>query len=307
MKKIVRTVCIILAALLVLSAAVFTVSAVIAAKKVYDPERRILRSTPDELGLYFDGLEIPTENGKISAWFIPAQEDRDNVSESMQTVIISHNYSDNREMNDISLLYTVKFLCRNGLNVVMFDYTGSGSSDGKGYSFGQKEETDELCAVTDKVKELIPDGEIILYGLGFGAAPVIETANEKGIEKIIADSLYADLPTLLSQSMSYFTGVRNGLFNSAVKFFLPLVSPVDYSYPSPAETLEKTSGKKILLIYGQSDSVLPSTDSQTVKSAAEKQNDVKLWLIPDCEHLCGMVKNDYNYRNVLLAFIKGEE
>lgn len=102
----------------------------------------------------FRRLEIPTENGKISAWFIPAQKDKDSVSESMQTVIVSHNYSDNREMNDISLLYTVKFLSRNGLNVVMFDYTGSGSSDGKGYSFGQKEETEELCAVTDKIKEL---------------------------------------------------------------------------------------------------------------------------------------------------------
>lgn len=303
MKKVIRTVCIILVAAFVIAAAAFTISAVLTAKSVYDPERKILRSSPDELGLYFDSLE--TEN--LSGWFIPAQQGSDNVSESKQTIIVSHNYSDNREMNDISLLYTVKFFCEEGYNVVMFDYSGSGQSQGKGYSFGQKEETEELCKIIDKVTGLIPDGEIILYGLGFGAAPVLEAANEKGVEKIIADSLYADLSTLLSQSMSCFTGVKNGLFNSAVKFFLPLVSPIDYSYPSPIETLEKMSGKKILFIYGQSDGVLPSDTAQTVKAAADKQNEAKLYLISDCEHLYGMVKDEYNYRNVILAFIKGEE
>lgn len=296
MNKKLKTVIILAVAACVLAAAIFVGVAALTARKIYDPDRKILRSTPDELGLYFEELE-----GDLSGWFIPAK------SEDGKTVIISHNYADNMEMNEISLLYTVKFLVENGCNVVTFDYSGSGSSDGNGYSFGQTEEVEELKSVISETRKLRPDDEIILYGLGFGGAAAARAANDEGIEKIIADSLYADLSELLDVSMSYFTGSKSALFNSTVKLLLPAVTPISYSYPSPKEELEKTENKKILLIYGEKDGVLPSTTALTMKTAAEKNNEVKLYLISDCEHLYGSVKDEYNYKNVILAFIKGEE
>lgn len=304
MKKIVLRILIVIITLFIIFAAIFCAFVFNKANAVVNPQRKILISSPEDNGLYFDSFETENKNGRIKGWYIPAQKEKKEIIESKKTIITSHNYSDNMEMNDISFLSLAKFLTENGYNIVMFDYTGSGSSEGKNYTFGQTEEIEDLSAIINYVKTEYPEDEITLYGWAFGAAAAIYAADTNNIKNIISDSSYIALSPLLDEKIEKFTGSKGGFFNACVKSVLPIVSSVDYNMQTPLETIEKMSDKNFLFIHGENDSVINVENSQRLYSAASANNNAKLYTIPDCEHIYGFMESEINYKNTLLAFLE---
>lgn len=304
MKKIIKISVIILIILLLAAALIFSAVTVSGAFKVADPQRKMLISDPSSEGLWFDSFETESENGTVRGWYIPAQKSENEISESDKTIITSHNYGDNREMNDISFMSLLKFLVRNGYNIVTFDYTGSGTSDGKNYTFGQKEEIEDLTAVVNYVRNEFPEDKIALYGWAFGAAAALSAADSCGVDIVIADSSYTDLSSLLDSSMHNFTGNKNGFYNACVKMLLPLVSSVDYGFESPLSAVEKASGKFYLFIHGQADSIIPCENSEKLYSAAKDSNTAEIYTVPKSAHIYGFMESGTNYEQVLLAFLE---
>ncbi len=304
MKKIIlRTVLILLSALIIISA-IFTACVFSKAAAVVNPQRKSLISTPEEKGLNFDSFEIQIPEGKIKGWYIPAQNEN-SEERSGKTVIASHNYSDNREMNDLDFLSFIGFLSENGYNVVTFDYSGSGLSDGKNYTFGQKEETDELISVINYIKNEYPDDKITLYGVAFGAAAALYAAERTDAAAVISDSAYTDLSSVFDVSMSNFTGSGNGFFNACVKFAVPIISSVSYDGKSPLEAVKNTSGKSYLFIHGDSDTVISPECAKILNSeAAAAGNRSEIYTIRNCGHIMGLADNKYNYQNKVLAFLE---
>lgn len=303
MKKIIKRSVIILIILLLAAALIFSAVAVSGAIRAADPQRKLLISDPSSEGLWFDSFETESENGTVKGWFVPAQKSESELTESDKTIITSHNYGDNREMNDISFMTLLKFLSHNGYNVVSFDYTGSGVSGGKNYTFGQREEIEDLTAVINYVKTEFPEDSLALYGWAFGAAAALSAADSCGVDIVIADSSYTDLSSVLDSSMHNFTGNKNGFYNACVKMLLPLVSSVDYGFESPLSSVEKASGKFYLFIHGESDDVIPCENSEKLYSAAKDNNTAKIYTVPQSAHIYGFAESETNYEQVLLAFL----
>ena len=107
------------------------------------PEKVSAKRFPDDsdIGLFYEAATVTFENGdKTVLWYIPAQDVKTaERKDSDITVIFSHDCGDNKtvSMIDDGILYA-KQLVGEGINVVTFDYSGSGFATGKGYTFGAR-------------------------------------------------------------------------------------------------------------------------------------------------------------------------
>ena len=304
MKKTISRVIIVILALLILTAVIFSVFVFLKARDVVNPKRKMLISDPSSVNLYFDAFETTNGENTIKGWYIPAQKSENETEESQKTIIFSHNYADNMEMNDISFLYFARFLAQNGYNIITFDYTGSGNSDGARYTLGQAEEIADLVSVIDYVKKTYPDHKLALFGWAFGAAAAISAAESQDIDIVISDSSYTDLSELLDESMYYMTGIDNQFFNNCVKLFLPFISSIDYETESPKDIVEKSSGKKFLFIHGENDDVISPDNAEILYSSATQNNEAMLYTIPDCPHIYGFMESEDNYKITVLYFLQ---
>ena len=271
--------------------------------RLVNPARKALVTTPDELDLFFENIEVNTGSNNLSGWFIPAQQRGDEAPQpSDRTVIVSHNYQSNREMVEISGLYYARHLAEAGYNVLMFDYSGSGLSDGEGYTLGCKEK-DELLSVISYVKQQYPGSRIALHGWAFGAAAAIEAGAESNdVTAIIADSSYQDLNANLDAYLPIWTGLPF-LFNAPVKSFAQLFSGTEFSESSPMAAMKNMSGKNIFFIHGLSDSVIAPDDSRNLYNAAKENNKAEIWLISNCRHIYGFMEQEDNYTAKTINFL----
>ena len=266
------------------------------------PSKGTILSSPEKIGVEdFEIIEITAENGDlISGWYLPASNNLDVLGNKI--VIMSHNYESNREMSEISGLYFYKYLIDSGYDIVAFDYSGSGTSDGSYYTFGCQEK-DELLKVIDYVHQMNPDADIALCGWAFGAAAAISAGCESDlVTAIIADSSYTDLDTYLNGYMSMWTGLPSFLFDTPVKFLMEKISDCDFSDISPLSAVKNTTGKSFYFIHCTEDTVIPLSNSEELFAAAEENNYAELWT-PSGEHILGFETQEENYKNRVLDFL----
>ena len=301
-----RELLIISGSVLIIFVILWVVISVATAYSLMNPARKPLYTAPEELGLdnyeYFE-VPGPKAGDNMIGWWIPAQERKGNVINSDKTVIFSHNYGSNREMIEISGLYFARYLVENGYNVVMFDYAGSGRSEGSKYTMGH-EEKDELLSVIKYIKETKKSTKIALHGWAFGAAAAIMAgAESEAITTIIADSSYADLETNMQKNLSMWTNLPDFLFSPVIRAILPIMAGTDLWNTSPMNAIKTMSNKNIFFIHGDSDSVFPYSDSQDMYQEAIKNNTSEIWIVENSLHIYGFMEQEENYANKVLDFL----
>jgi fermentation-respiration switch protein FrsA (DUF1100 family) len=131
------------------------------ARQIYFPDRpsHAVEATPADIGLAFESLKLKTGDGEtLDAWFIPAPGAR-------RTLLYLHGNGGNigHRFDPIGVFHQL------GLNVLIFDYRGYGSSTGKPSEAGTYE--DALAAWTYLTQgRRIPPGEIVLFGESLGGS-----------------------------------------------------------------------------------------------------------------------------------------
>ena len=275
------------------------------ANSLLNPKRKglLLNDGPMELDMVYNTFDIPglNQGDQLICWWIPSQDYMAEEVPSNKTVVVSHNYGSNREMIEISAIYLIRYMVHSGYNVVMFDYSGSGNSEGKNYTFGQ-EESKELSIVVDYVKATYEQEHIAVLGWGFGAAAAIAAGSENdNISCIIADGSYLNLREYLEKDLSVWSYLPDGLFTPLTLKFMEKISGCDFEI-SPYESVKKAEGKSFLFIHGIDDYIFPYENSNIMAELAGENNfsDVVLF---KTRHIYGFMDYETNYTNEILDFL----
>lgn len=125
---------------------------------------------------------------------------------------------------------------RHGYNVLMVDYRGFGKSTGKR---SQKAIKRDLQVIYNKLKDLVPEEEIVLYGRSLGSGFAAKLASMNQPKMLILDAPYYSLTEVTSRYMP----------------FMPL--SILMKYPLPTYKWLKYVQCPIHIIHGTNDKLIP--------------------------------------------------
>jgi fermentation-respiration switch protein FrsA (DUF1100 family) len=158
---------------------------------VYYPSREIV-NTPGDIGFDFKEVTLRTkDNIKISAWHIPAKNERGvvlffhgnagNISHRLDSIRIFHDFN---------------------LTVFIFDYRGFGKSEGYPTEKGTYIDAESAWEYLVHIKNIDPK-KIILFGRSLGSAVAAELALRHKAGALIIESGFTSVPDLGSKFYPY--------------------------------------------------------------------------------------------------------
>lgn len=139
---------------------------------------------------------------------------------------------------------------RHGYNVLMVDYRGFGKSTGKR---SQKAIKRDLQVIYNKLKELVPEDQIVLYGRSLGSGFAAKLASMNHPKMLILDAPYYSLTKVTSRYMP----------------FMPL--SVLIKYPLPTYKWLKYVQCPIHIIHGTNDKLIPFKTSVKLSKVNPKK------------------------------------
>ena len=138
---------------------------------------------------------------------------------------------------------------RHGYNVLMIDYRGFGKSTGKR---SQKAIKRDLQVIYNKLKALVPEEEIILYGRSLGSGFAAKLASMNHPKLLILDAPYYSLTKVTARYMP----------------FMPL--SILMKYPLPTYKWLRYVQCPIHIIHGTNDKLIPFKTSVKLSQGESK-------------------------------------
>jgi fermentation-respiration switch protein FrsA (DUF1100 family) len=178
-------------------------------KIIFLPTREI-EQTPAAIGLRFEDVTLTTPDGlRISAWYIPAPEAR-------ATLLFCHGNAGNISHR----LDSIRIFHNRGLNVLIFDYRGYGTSEGSPDEKGTYRDAETAWTYLISEKHADPN-RIVLFGRSLGGGVAAEMAKRHRAGALILEStftsvadigrkLYPFLPVAFFVKHEYATGDKIG-------------------------------------------------------------------------------------------------
>lgn len=195
-------------------------------KSLYFPFRDI-EVTPGDMGLAYEEIFLETRDSvRISGWYVPSPVAR-------ATVLFCHGNGGNISHR----LEKIKILHDMNVNILIFDYRGYGTSEGRPSEKGLYRDGEAAYAWLVNEKN-VPPREIIGYGESLGAAVVIDLAAKHELGGLIIEG--------------GFTSVRD-----MARHYLPFIPVFVYrsSFDSQAKIGSITSPK--LHLHSPQDEIVP--------------------------------------------------
>jgi pimeloyl-ACP methyl ester carboxylesterase len=253
-------------------------------------------TTPAYFGLDFEEVSFPAakDNLAIRGWFVPAR--------SKKVILVVHGLGANRG----NVLEPAVPLVKAGFNLLVIDLRGHGASDGKVCSYGYYEQRDILGALT-YLKQRGFGGEnigVLAYSMGAATALTV-MAQTDAIRTLVVDSAFADLCRELKHAFRYATG------GYLPRFCLPgmllaalLLRGIKVNAVRPEEAIKHLNGRRLLIIHGDSDLLVPVENAYILKEAAGDA--AQLWIVPRAGHVASYDRQPRQYINHLLNFFQRE-
>ncbi|MEG0250874.1 MAG: alpha/beta hydrolase [Peptostreptococcus sp.] len=240
--------------LIVVIVAIFVIAmSIYVGNKMTKPERAPLLTNPkDALALDYEDIEFTSEGNKIEGWYIASEEDR-------FTVVYSHGYLENRESPTMNLYNIMLDIHDFGGNLLTFDFSGSGVSEGKCVTCGYRESKDLKKAI--EFAKTKSDAPIFIYGISMGAATTALVAGEsQDIAGAICDSPFSNLKDYLSINLGVWTNLPKYPFQPIIFKTMEKVSGLSLDSVNPSESVKKAK-VPILIMHGRGDHLIPYTES----------------------------------------------
>ena len=150
-------------------------------KNLYFPLRTI-EANPSDIGLYYEDIVLTTGDGiDINLWYIPADD-------SIATIIFCHGNGGNISHR----LEKIRMLNGIGLNVLIFDYRGYGSSGGSPSEEGLYLDASAVFGYLVNIRK-VPSDRLIVYGESLGAAVAVELAGKHNLAGIIIEGGFSSV------------------------------------------------------------------------------------------------------------------
>jgi uncharacterized protein len=138
-------------------------------------------TTPADLGIEFDAIEVTTaDDVRLAAWYLPGTNGA--------AVVVLHGAGSTRS----SALDHAAVLHRNGFAVLLLDARGHGDSDGRAMDFGWYGDLDIAAAVEHLLTlDAVDPDRIGMLGLSMGGEEAIGAAALDGVRAVVAEGATA--------------------------------------------------------------------------------------------------------------------
>lgn len=231
-----------------------------------NPERKY-EHTPDEYGMKYEELIIPTPDGAtLYGWYFPAPQ------ESSEFIILS----DDGEGNMADNLELISLLLSAGFNVIAYDYRGYGKSS----DFEIKENVyiypqfvKDLEAVIKFSRRKFPTTDFYLFGLGIGGSISIGLATERSdVVKVVADGPFIRLEDIKKKYKIY----------EGKDIIVPFGYNKQHEPYYAFEEVKSKALQEVLIIVGANDKLVGPEDVKAwLKEQKNARKYVRLHVIPD--------------------------
>lgn len=213
-------------------------------------------------------------------------------------IVLCHGYfRDHRQPLDVA-----RVLNEAGYHVLLFDFRGSGRSEGDHTTAGYLEVWDVVAAVR-YLKDRIGERPIGVVGISMGAAAAITAATEiDDIDAIVADSPFAHLEGVMREKVREI--VPHPLLEPLAWASIRIgneISGGDYRQVRPVDSIAKLETTPILVIYGEQDEYISSSQIDELLQAATGPKE--LWIL-DCKHSMAQQENPEEYVSRVLRFFE---
>jgi len=232
---------------------------------------RALQLSPAHLGLAFEDLQLPTEDGEtLHGWYIPAAQDA-------RTLLFFHGNAGNISHR----LESLAIFHRLGLNVLIIDYRGYGRSTGTPSEAGTYADASAAWRYLTETRALDP-ARIVLFGRSLGGAVAIELASRVRPAALLVESTFTSVPDMAAQLYPW----------------LPVRWLARLRYPSQARIARILC--PLLVLHSRGDEIIPFTHAQALYAAAPHP---KLLFAMRGGHNDGFLATGGAYVDALAAFI----
>ncbi len=205
-------------------------------------------------------LDFASRRGaRLAGWFAPTLD-------PAGTVIVSHGVGGTHR----DVIGKANMLRQLGFNTFVFDFLGHGLS-GPGVVTLGAGEVEDLLAAVDLAAGLpgVDPRRIAVLGDSMGGAvAIMAAARDERIAAVIAESSYARLSRVATDSFQAFLRLPAFPFAGPVQLFGRLFGRVDPGQVNPVEDIARISPRPVFLIHGEDDRHVPAAASQELYDAA---------------------------------------
>jgi len=253
--------------------------------KIIKQPRKILKQEWENYALWPQSINFESSDGlKLAGVFIQGSNNA--------TVVLLHGYGRSKEQ----LLPQAKFLNRAGYNIFMFDFRGSGESEGKYITFGRREVRDLVGAIEYlKTRSDVDMSNIGLLGFSMGGAvALMKSGDLPEIKAIAISSSYAQFKTVIWHNFQrYLRGIPffpMGYFTLwIIKYrtgcYLPTIAPVKY--------IHKLKARPLMIMHSAYDKRIPIENAMEFYRKAPWLKE--FWLVRKAHHddIYNITKDQY--------------
>ncbi|HUW50012.1 MAG TPA: alpha/beta fold hydrolase [Sulfuricella sp.] len=212
--------------------------------------------TPEQYGLPYREVAIPTRNGKrLFGWFIPAPG-----AGSAPAVAVLHGWGGNAEM----LLPLAQPLHQAGYSVLLFDARNHGRSDGDSFSSMPRFAEDMECALDWLAHQPAVDAtRLVALGHSVGAGAALLAASRRpSLAAVVSIAAFADPESMMRRFM-HACHVPHFPIGRYVLRYVQRVIGHRFSDIAPRNTIRQIRCP-VLLVHGSDDGTVPVEDAQTI-------------------------------------------
>lgn len=190
-------------------------------------------------------------------------------------------------------------------NILSFDFSGSGRSEGDHVTLGYFEK-DDIKAVVDFLRKELNINKIILYGRSMGAVSALQyAAEDPNIKAIVLDSPFANFPNLCKDILFSRFCIPNMLSHVVIELarekIMSKLKEFDIN-----EFIPVNSAKKVLvptiMIHGLQDSLVHFNNSREIYNNLNKNIYKKLIEVEGEHNDCRSKKDHYIIRDFIIRF-----
>jgi uncharacterized protein len=225
----------------------------------------------------------------LRGWYLPTQERRHLI------VLVHGMWSSWLEMASLG-----RDLNRQGFDVLLFDLRGHGESDPSRLYLGRRERADIRAVMTWADSVGFSHDRIGWLGYSMGGSTVLmEAARNPHIQVAVLDSPYGDLPKLLNTQLSEHSGLPSW-FNPGILLAARWIYGVRTDDLIPTRFARAWGERPLLLIHGESDTIVPSSQARELARAAGSSCLTRM--LPGVEHVKAYESDPKGYVQVVGTF-----
>lgn len=240
-------------------------------------------------------FELDGLHGKLRGEVITNPADN---GDRKKVVVICHGHTVNR-MNSIK--YAIVFY-KLGFNVIIYDHSYFGESDGKFCTLGYYERHD-LSTVIDFVRQSFGQNCILaLHGESMGAVTVLtELGVRSDIDLVVADCPFSNTLGYYSELFTKLTHLPSFPIVEMTGIIAKIKYGYDYAKCNPIDDV-KESSVPICFIHGKADDYIYPHHSVDLYNACGNRLS-ELHLVDGAKHACSHMADSEGYYSIVKSFV----